>query len=134
LRALRDFVVARRLAVPELVDWLSKEMNGYNDQNSVPDYQPMWGQFEALDLEGHGIIGEGMSFTTQEKQAKGNTADGLRAELAALKALAESPKPTWGIIKATIRSFKAVAEEAAGNILAGLAQSHMATLLALATV
>ncbi len=139
----------------------------------------------ALDLEGRGIIGEGMSFTPQEKQAvqeqhyhfgnvsgsqiqigsngstqsqanttagtdlealkglvqalgatladaKGDTADELRAELATLKAQADSPKPKWGIIKATARSIKTVAEGAAGGLIAGLTQQHMATLLALA--
>lgn len=138
----------------------------------------------ALDLEGRGIIGNGMSFTPQEKQAvqqqhyhfgdvsgsqiqigssgstqtqanttgvhiealkglvealgatlagaKGDAADELRAELATLKAQADSPKPKWDIIKATARSIKTVAEGAAGNVLASLAQPHIATLLALA--
>jgi hypothetical protein len=138
----------------------------------------------ALDLEGRGIVGEGMSFTPQEKQAvqqqhyhfgnvsgsqiqissngstqtqanttgsdlealkgliealgaaleraQGDAADELRAELATLKAQANSPKPKWEIIKATARSIKTVAEGAAGGLIAGLAQPHMATLLALA--
>ena len=138
----------------------------------------------ALDLEGRGIIGEGMSFTPQEKlavqqihnhfgdvsgsqiqissngstqtqtnttgtdlealkgliqalgtalePAQGDAADELRAELTTLKAQAESPKPKWEIIKATARSIKTLAEGAAGNILASLAQPHVATLLALA--
>ncbi len=138
----------------------------------------------ALDLEGRGIIGEGMSFTPQEKQAvqqqhyhfgnvsdsqiqigsngstqtqanttgndiealkglvqalgatlanvKGDAADELRAELATLKAQADSPKPKWEIIKATARSIKTITEGAAGNILASLAQPHIATLMALA--
>lgn len=64
--------------------------------------------------------------------AKGDTADELRAELATLKAQADSPKPKWEIIKATARSIKAVAEGATGNILASLAQPHIATLMALA--
>ncbi len=270
----RALVVARRLAAPELVDWLSQEMNGYQDRESIPEYRTMWGQLQvlepvtgehipfliqnakkdelvrchsegqpisvlesitasegeivkyfpttieqklmesmrvrmrprlvfscaqvrgivdgarnkilewALDLEGRGILGEGMSFTQQEKQAvqeqhyhfgnvsssqiqissngstqtqantistdiealkslvqalgaelvdaKGDTADELRAELATLKAQADSPKPKWEIIKATARSIKAVAEGAGGSILAGLAQPHMANLLALA--
>lgn len=59
-------------------------------------------------------------------------ADELRAELATLKAQANSPKPKWEIIKATARSIKTVAEGAAGGLIAGLAQPHMATLLALA--
>ena len=138
-----------------------------------------WG----LDLEGRGILGEGMSFTQQEKQAvqeqhyhfgnvsdsqiqissngstqtqanictdiealkglvqalgaaladaKGDPADELRADIATLKAQAESPKPKWEIIKATARSIRTVAEGAAGNVLASLAQPHIATLLALA--
>ena len=138
-----------------------------------------WG----LDLEGRGILGEGMSFTQQEKQAvqeqhyhfgnvsgsqiqissngsiqtqantrtdiealkglvqalgaaladaKGDAADELRADIATLKAQAESPKPKWEIIKATARSIKTVAEGAAGNVLASLAQPHITTLLALA--
>ncbi len=138
----------------------------------------------ALDLEGRGIIGEGMSFTLQEKQAvqeqhyhfgdvsgsqiqissngstqtqanttgididglkglidalsvalervQGDAADELRAELATLKAQADSPKPKWEIIRATARSIKTVAEGAAGGLIAGLAQSHITTLLALA--
>ncbi len=138
-----------------------------------------WG----LDLEGRGILGEGMSFTQQEKQAvqeqhyhfgnvsdsqiqissngstqtqanirtdiealkglvqalgaaladaKGDPADELRADIATLKAQAESPKPKWEIIKTTARSIRTVAEGAAGNVLASLAQPHIATLLALA--
>ncbi len=63
---------------------------------------------------------------------KGDSADELRADLATLKAQADSPKPKWEIIKATARSIKTVAEGAAGNILASLAQPHMATLMALA--
>lgn len=60
------------------------------------------------------------------------TADELQAELATLKAQAASPKPKWEIIKATVRSFKTVAESAAGNILGELAKPHIDTLLALA--
>lgn len=272
----RALVVARRLAVPELVDWINSELTGYKS-GEVPHYRRLHGQLVAenpyhgaipffippemaemladfsvrqsipelmhlqgsktgifhhfpreieqtlmnmmqessgvamrpalkfstvqigglietvrsrildwaLDLEGRGIIGEGMSFTPKEKQAvqeqhyhfgnvsgsqiqissngstqtqanttagpdleslkglvqalgamladaKGDTADELRAELATLKAQADSPKPKWEIIKATARSIKAVAEGAAGGLIAGLAQPHMATLLALA--
>jgi hypothetical protein len=142
----------------------------------------------ALDLEGRGVIGEGMSFTPQEKQVvqeqhyhfgnvsgsqiqissngstqtqanstagndlealrgliealgsildqgavQGDAAGELRAELATLKAQAASPRPKWEIIKATARTIKTVAEEAAGNILGELAKPHVATLLALAT-
>lgn len=271
----RALVVARRLAVPELVDWITSELNGY--AGDVPDYRCLFGELMvfndvrghyiqcetrgdpevaaalrfhkehqsvsvleqiaagtgsivrhfplererelmasmpiplrpavmfskaqvlgiidsarnrvldwALDLEGRGIIGEGMSFTPQEKQAvqqqhyhfgnvsgsqiqigsngstqaqanttgndiealkglvealgaalaniKGDAADELRAELATLKAQADSPKPKWEIIKATARSIKAVAEGAAGGLISGLAQPHMATLLALAAL
>lgn len=267
----RALVVARRLDVPELVEWISSELSGY--RADVPDYRKLRGTLKAhnpirgyvpllmssaeqtaalsvahlrqavpeleklaeganglfasldptlekhlmdamnypmrpvlslsatqvhgaievirtrvlewaLDLEGRGIIGEGMSFTSQEKQAvqqqhyhfgdvsgsqiqissngstqtqanttgtdidalkglvqalgatladvKGDSADELRADLATLKAQADSPKPKWEIIKATARSIKTVAEGAAGNILASLAQPHMATLMALA--
>ena len=136
-----------------------------------------------MDLEGRGVLGEGMTFTPQEKQTvreqhyhfgdvagsqiqigssgstqtqmktfdtdlnalksliaglndvldrcTGEVADELRAELATLKAQAASPKPKWEVIKATARSIKTVAEGAAGNLLATLAQPHMATLLAL---
>lgn len=269
----RALVVAHRLAVPDIVEWITSELNGY--EGEVPDYRCLFGELMvfndvrgqfiecgtrgdsdaatalrfhrehqsvsvleqiaagtvrivrhfplekerelmdcmsiplrtallfskpqvqgiidsarnrvlewALDLEGRGIIGEGMSFTQQEKQAvqeqhyhisnvsgsqiqisangstqtqanttgtdidalkslvqalvaaladaKGDAADELRADLATLKAQADSPKPKWEIIKATARSIKTVAEGAAGNILAGLTQPHMATLLALA--
>ena len=270
----RALVVARRLAVPELADWINSEMNGFSHDAPVPGYRVLYGELVAyndvrghdipcatpddrtseylrrhsehqsipvleqllagngkivrhfsasierqleesmqfpmrpklvfskpqvqgivevvrnrilewaLDLEGRGIKGEGMTFTPQEKlavqqihnhfgdvsgsqiqissngstqtqtnttgtdiealkglvqalgaalvDAKGDTADELRAELATLKAQADSPKPKWEIIKATARSIKAVAEGAAGGLIAGLAQPHMATLLALA--
>lgn len=137
----------------------------------------------ALDLEKRGIIGEGLSFTPQEKKAvqeqhfhfgdvsgqvqinsngstqhqtnatgpdiasvkeligaletvferiRGPEADELRAELATLKAQVASPKPKWEIIKMAARSIKAVAEGAAGNILANLAQPHVVALTQLA--
>ena len=270
----RALVVARRLAVPELADWINSEMNGFSHDAPVPGYRVLYGELVAyndvrghdipcatpddrtseylrrhsehqsipvleqllagngkivrhfsasierqleesmqfpmrpklvfskpqvqgivelvrnrilewaLDLEGRGIKGEGMTFTPQEKlavqqihnhfgdvsgsqiqissngstqtqtnttgtdiealkglvqalgaalvDAKGDTADELRAELATLKAQADSPKPKWEIIKATARSIKSVAEGAAGGLIAGLAQPHIATLLALA--
>lgn len=272
----RALVVARRLSVPELVEWITSEMNGFKYDAPVPEYRIIYGELMAyndvrghdipcgtsndktseflrrhsehqsipvleqllaskssgqlvrhfpaslerqlensmmvpmrpklvfskpqvqgivemvrnrildwaLDLEGRSIIGEGMSFTQQEKQAvqaqhyhisnvsgsqiqigsssstqtqanttgtniealkglvqalgatladaKGEAADELRAELATLKAQADSPKPKWEIIKATASSIKTVAEGMTGNILAGLAQPHMANLLALA--
>ena len=268
----RALVVARRLAVPDIVEWITSELNGY--EGEVPNYRCLYGELMAfndvrrqfiecdihadpdvatalrfhrehqsvsvleqiaagtgrilryfpleierklmagmliplrpalvfsrpqvqglidharncvlewaLDLEGRNIMGEGMSFTPQEKQAvqeqhyhisnvsgsqiqigsngstqtqantgtdiealkglvqalgaaledaKGDAADELRAELATLKAQAESPKPKWEIIKATARSIKSVAEGAAGGLIAGLAQPRMATLLAFA--
>jgi hypothetical protein len=273
----RALVVARRLAVPEIVDWINSELNGYGVVE-VPDYRRVRGELVAenpihgpvpflatpqmidlltefsfrqsipelihlrnsscpigshfpsdverrlmnmvresigvamrpalmlsavqvagiietvrsrildwaLDLEGRGIVGEGMSFTQQEKQAvqephyhfgnisgsqiqigssgstqtqtntagtnlealkkliealgivlepaQGDVANELRAELATLKEQADSPKPKWEIIKATARSIKVIAEGAASNILAGLAQPHMATLLELAFI
>lgn len=270
----RALVVARRLAVPELADWINSEMNGFSHDAPVPGYRVLYGELVAyndvrghdipcatpddrtseylrrhsehqsipvleqllagngkivrhfsasierqleesmqfpmrpklvfskpqvqgivevvrnrilewaLDLEGRGIKGEGMTFTPQEKLAvqqihnhfgdvsgsqiqissngstqtqanttgadieglkgligalsaaldgvQGDAADELRAELATLKAQANSPKPKWEIIKATARSIKTVAEGAAGGLIAGLAQPHMATLLALA--
>lgn len=270
---LRALVVAQRLDVPDLVDWITSELEGYQGK-PVPEYRsikgrpqvfnpyhgyqplllptPEWAdvistanvgqsvpeleqlaqskkgvrmafsaKFEhqlmegmefpltpslglatvqihgivekvrsqilkwALDLEGRGVLGEGMTFTQQEKQAvqeqhyhfgnvsgaqiqigssgstqtqtstssidlaalkgmikamgevldrsQGEAVEELRAELATLKAQAESPKPKLEIIKAAARSIKSVAEGAAGSILAGLAQQHVATLLALAT-
>ncbi len=271
----RVLVAAHRLGVPDLVEWISSELNGYT--GDVPEYRQIRGQLEAmhpdvgpmpvhvgskigdwitlinergpipeleplskengtlhrhfsseqelaimgamnvrmrphlafttfqirgivervrsrilqwaLDLEGRGILGEGMTFTQREKQAvqqihyhnhfgdvsgsllqiashgssqtqtnttagigldalqgligalaeaidrgqvRGETADELRAELATLRAQAASPKPKWEVIRATARSIKTVAEGAAGGLLAGLAQPHMATLLALA--
>lgn len=52
--------------------------------------------------------------------AKGDTADELRAELATLKAQADSPKPKWEIIKAAARSIKSVAEGQREGLLQGL--------------
>ena len=42
----RALVVARRLAVPELVDWISSELNGYYSRE-VPDYRRVQGQLIA---------------------------------------------------------------------------------------
>lgn len=42
----RALVVARRLAVPELVDWISSELNGYYS-GEVPDYRRVQGQLVA---------------------------------------------------------------------------------------
>lgn len=42
----RALVVARRLAVPELVDWISSELNGYYS-GEVPDYRRAQGQLMA---------------------------------------------------------------------------------------
>lgn len=42
----RALVVARRLAVPELVDWISSELNGYYS-GEVPDYRRVQGQLIA---------------------------------------------------------------------------------------
>ena len=38
----KALVVARRLAVPELVDWISGELNGYKEGN-LPDYRVLRG-------------------------------------------------------------------------------------------
>ena len=84
------------------------------------------------DLEALNGLIEGLDAALERVQ--GDAADELRAELATLKAQAESPKPKWEIIKATARSIKAVAEGAAGGLISGLAQPHMATLLALAAL
>jgi AbiTii len=140
----------------------------------------------ALNLESRGVLGEGMTFTQQEKQAvqqihnyfgnvsgsqiqisshgstqtqtnttgadldalrsliealgnaldhgtvQGEAANELRAELATLKAQAESPKPKWEIIKATAGSIKTVLEGAAGNVVGELAKPHVTALIALA--
>ncbi len=37
-------VVARRLAVPELTDWISRELNGYDSDEVLPDYRRVQGQ------------------------------------------------------------------------------------------
>ena len=39
----RALVVARRLGVPELVEWISGELNGYYS-GEVPDYRRVQGQ------------------------------------------------------------------------------------------
>lgn len=42
----RALVVARRLAVPELVDWINSELTGYKSEE-VPDYRRLHGQLVA---------------------------------------------------------------------------------------
>lgn len=52
----RALVVARRLAVPELVEWISSEMNGYAYGSPVPDYRVIFGSLMAYnDVRGHDI-------------------------------------------------------------------------------
>jgi hypothetical protein len=57
----RALVAARRLDVPDLVDWLTSELNGYKGE--VPDYRKIRGHLEAmnpyngpvpLQMAGHG--------------------------------------------------------------------------------
>lgn len=43
----RALVVARRLAVPELVDWINSELNGYSGE--VPDYRRLCGQLKVMN-------------------------------------------------------------------------------------
>ena len=43
----RALVVARRLAVPELVDWINSELNGYSGE--VPDYRKLRGQLKVMN-------------------------------------------------------------------------------------
>lgn len=45
----KALVVARRLAVPDLVDWIDGELNGYNMGNDIPDYRLLRGQLKALN-------------------------------------------------------------------------------------
>ena len=45
----KALVVARRLAIPELVDWISGELNGYNEEVNIPDYRVLQGQLEAMN-------------------------------------------------------------------------------------
>lgn len=52
----RSLVVARRLGVPDLVDWINSELNGYADDVSVPSYRVLYGQLMAYnDVRGHDI-------------------------------------------------------------------------------
>ncbi|KOX99936.1 AbiTii domain-containing protein [Pseudomonas nunensis] len=44
----RALVVARRLDVHDLIDWISCELNGYNDDN-VPQYRKVVGQLKAIN-------------------------------------------------------------------------------------
>lgn len=78
-----------------------------------------------------GLI-EALGTALDRGTVQGDAANELRAELATLKAQANSPKPKWEIIKATAHSIKTVAEGTASNILGELAKPHVQTLLALA--
>lgn len=44
----RALVVARRLSVPELVNWINSELNGYGDEE-VPEYRKVIGHLHAED-------------------------------------------------------------------------------------
>ncbi|WP_426339729.1 hypothetical protein ACN9MZ_26110 [Pseudoduganella sp. S-14] len=44
----KALVVARRLAVPELIEWIDGELNGYKDSN-IPAYRSLRGQLMALN-------------------------------------------------------------------------------------
>ena len=50
----RALVVARRLDVPDLVDWITSELNGY--RGDVPDYRCLFGELMVFnDVRGHYI-------------------------------------------------------------------------------
>lgn len=50
----RALVVARRLDVPDLVDWIASELNGY--RGDVPDYRCLFGELMVFnDVRGHYI-------------------------------------------------------------------------------
>lgn len=44
----KALVVVRRLAVPDLVEWISGELNGYKE-GDIPDYRLLRGQLKALN-------------------------------------------------------------------------------------
>src|SRR3990167_4129470 len=60
----RALVIARRLAVPDLVDWLSQEMNGYDDRKSIPEHRVIWGQLQVLEP----VSGEHIPFLIQNAE------------------------------------------------------------------
>lgn len=52
----RALVVARRLSVPELADWINSEMNGFSHDAPVPGYRVLYGELVAYnDVLGHDI-------------------------------------------------------------------------------
>lgn len=50
----KALVVARRLAVPEIVVWIDSELNGYKE-NELPSYRILGGQLKAINPV-HGLI------------------------------------------------------------------------------
>lgn len=43
----RALVVARRLDVPDLVEWINCELNGYRDGHALPEYRQVRGELKA---------------------------------------------------------------------------------------
>jgi hypothetical protein len=43
----RAIVVARKLGLAELQEWIEKELSGYKEGQGIPDYREVWGQIRA---------------------------------------------------------------------------------------
>lgn len=52
----KAIVVARKLGVTELQEWLNKELNGYDDLTDLPSYRRVYGQLQAWDPYRNGWI------------------------------------------------------------------------------
>jgi len=84
----RALVVARRLAAPELVDWISFELNGYTGE--VPDYRNLRGQLKAMNPINGPIPLMMPSAAATERYSRANISQGVPE-------LVELAKSTTGI-------------------------------------
>lgn len=84
----RALVVARRLDVPELVDWITSELNGYKDE--VPAYRIIYGELVAFnDARGQNIPCSVGDDRTSEKLRRHPE----RQSVSVLEGMIDSPQP-----------------------------------------
>lgn len=84
---------------------------------------------ESGDMEALTSLIQLLQIAMQQGTISNETRDELQAELTILQAQAESPKPKWPIIKATVGCIKAVLANAAGNVVAAPAMPFITALL-----
>jgi hypothetical protein len=90
---------------------------GAQQQNASPGAVQVSGQ-DAADLDRVREFLQQFDASTHELQLPPEQADELRAEVATIRAQAGSPKPRYHVIRESLRSVRAILEQAGGGAVA----------------